>query len=34
MTPTRNHGSLTEDLFTAGFFRETTPSWLDVAALM
>jgi hypothetical protein len=31
--PTWNHGYFTHDLYTAGFFRETAPSWLDFAAL-
>ncbi|MCP9926357.1 class I SAM-dependent methyltransferase [Cyanobium sp. CH-040] len=34
MTPTWSHGYFTQDVYTAGFFRETAPSWLDFAALM
>lgn len=32
--PTWSHGYFTQDVVTAGFFRETAPSWLDCAALV
>ncbi len=33
-TPSWNHGHFTDDVYTAGFFRETAPNWLDFAALV
>ena len=33
MPPTWSHGYFTHDVYTAGFFRETAPNWLDFAAL-
>lgn len=33
-TPTWNHGYFTQDVYTAGFFRETAPNCLDFAALI
>ena len=32
--PTWSHGYFTQDVYTAGFFRETAPNWLDFAALV
>jgi len=35
MSPSNwNHGYFTQDVYTAGFYRETTPNWLDFAALV
>jgi len=31
--PTWSQGDFIHDLYTAGFFRETAPNWLDFAAL-
>ncbi|MGB5134637.1 MAG: class I SAM-dependent methyltransferase, partial [Prochlorococcaceae cyanobacterium] len=33
-SPTWSHGYFTQDVYTAGFFRETAPNWLDFAALV